>query len=278
MKTSISYTGSLSNFIESQLKPLLLSVGWIDLGTQTISGITFKALRNSRGQGFFYDITNPFGWFCYWPTARIMPNNFVPDQSLLKWNIVGSKIPASTSNSSNPSYSNVGFDIFYNDKSWIVIDKRVPDNIAYSYFYFTNFTKASFFISVNDNVFFTATNIVFANTLFFGKLNQHITVKDGVYYFNEDFSNNTGRESISIPKTFHKTGLFIPSNFVSNNTNINVSFPYLFIFNEVYEIRDFVYVNCNFDIDFSLSNFDFYRAYSHSNFSNIFIGVNRNVY
>ena len=280
MKTTITYTGNLSNFIESQLKPLLLSVGWLDLGIQTVSGITFKGLRNSIGQGFFYDTSNPYTWYCYWPTVRIINNDFVPNQSLLKWNIVGSKIPASTNNNSNPSYSNVAFDIFYNDKSWIVIDKRVPDNYSYSYHTLTNFTKASFFISINDNVFFTATNIVFANTLFWGKMNQHISVKNGVYYFNEDFSNNSIRESYQIPKTFHKTGYFVPCNFVSNNTNINISFPYLFIYNDVYEIRDFVYVNCNFDTDFSLGNFDFYQLYNNTSYplSNPYIGINRNVY
>jgi hypothetical protein len=278
MKTTITYTGYLSNFIESQLKPLLLSVGWVDLGTQVVSGITFKGLRNSIGQGFFYDVSNPSNWFCYWPTARIITNDFVPNQSLLKWNIVGSKIPSSNDNTNNPYYSNVSFDIFYNDKSWIVIDKRVATNYSYDQFYYTNYTKVSFFISINENVFFTATNIVFANTLYYGKLNQHITIKNGVYYFNEDFNNNTPRTSLGIPKTFHKTGYFVPCNFVSNNTNLNISFPYLFVYNDVYEIRDFVYVNCNFDMDFSLSNFDFYQALNNYNFSNLYIGINRNVY
>jgi hypothetical protein len=280
MKTTITYTGSLSNFIETQLKPLLLSVGWVDLGTQTISGITFKGLKNSIGQGFFYDVSNPNNWFCYWPTARTITNDFVPEQSLLKWNIVGSKIPSSNDNTNNPYYSNVSFDIFYNDKSWIVIDKRVATTYSYDQFYNTNYTKVSFFISVNNNVFFTATNIVFANTLFWGKIPQHITVKNGVYYFNEDFNNNTPRTSFQIPKTFHKTGIIIPSNFVSDNTNVNISFPYLFIYNDVYEIRDFVYVNCNFDTDFTLSNFDFYEVVNNTsqNFSNLYIGINRNVY
>jgi hypothetical protein len=280
MKATITYTGSLSNFIETQLKPLLLSVGWIDLGTQTVSGITFKGLRNSIGQGFFYDTSNPSGWYCYWPTARIINNDFVPNQSLLKWNIVGSKIPSSTDNTNNPSYTNVAFDIFYNDKSWIVIDKRVANNYSYDQFYNTNYTKASFFISINNNVFFTSVNTMWANTLFYGKLNQHITVKNGVYYFNEDFSNNTPRTNLVIPKAFHKTGYFVPCNFVSDNTNLNISFPYLFIYNDVYEIRDFVYVNCNFDIDFSLSNFDFYQLFNNNSYqlTNPYIGINRNVY
>ena len=280
MKTTITYTGYLSNFIETQLKPLLLSVGWVDLGTQTVSGITFKGLKNSRGQGFFYDVTNPSNWFCYWPTARTITNDFVPVQSLLKWNIVGSKIPSAQDNTDNPSYTSVSFDIFYNDKSWIVIDKRVPNAYDYSYFYYTNYTKASFFISLNDNLFFTATNIVFANTLFLGKLNQHITVRNGIYYFNEDFANNTPRTSLGIPKSFHKTGYFVPCNFVSDNTNANISFPYLFIYNDVYEIRDFVYINCNFDTDFSLGSFDFYQLYNNTSYqlSNIYIGINRNIY
>jgi hypothetical protein len=278
MKATITYTGSLSNFIETRLKPLLLSVGWVDLGTQTVSGITFKALKNSIGQGFFYDISNPSGWYCYWPTARTINNDFVPDQSLLKWNIVGSKIPSSNDNTNNPYYSNVFFDIFYNNKSWIVIDKRVPTNADRSYFYYTNYSKASYFISVNENVFFTSINEISNITLFWGKLNQFITYKNGVYYFNEDFNNNTPRTSFNIPKNFHKTGIFIPTNFVSDNTNVNISFPYLFVYNDVYEIRDFVYVNCNFDTDFSLSNFDFYLAISNNNFSNLYIGINRNVY
>jgi hypothetical protein len=280
MKTTITYTGYLSNFIETQLKPLLLSVGWVDLGTQTVSGITFKGLKNSIGQGFFYDVSNPYTWYCYWPTARTITNDFVPSQSLLKWNIVGSKIPSSNDNTYNPSYSNVVFDIFYNNKSWIVIDKRVPNTYSYSYHTQTNYTKVSFFISINNDVFFTATNIVFANTLFWGKMNQHISVKNGVYYFNEDFNNNSLRESYQIPKTFHKTGYFVPCNFVSDNTNVNISFPYLFIYNDVYEIRDFVYVNCNFDMDFSLSNFDFYQLYYNTSYlvSNPYIGINRNVY
>jgi hypothetical protein len=280
MKTTITYTGYLSNFIETQLKPLLLSVGWVDLGSQTISTITFKALKNSIGQGFFYDVSNPSGWYCYWPTARTIANDFVPSQSLLKWNIVGSKIPSSYDNTNNPYYSNVSFDIFYNNKSWIVIDKRVPNNIDNSYFYNSNYIKVSFFISVNNNVFFTATNITTINTLFFSRLNQHITIKNGVYYFNEDINNNTPRTSPNIPKSFHKTGYFVPCNFVSDNTNVNISFPYLFIYNDVYEIRDFVYVNCNFDMDFSLSNFDFYQLYNNTSYlvSNPYIGINRNVY
>jgi hypothetical protein len=280
MKATIIYSGYLSNFIETQLKPLLLSVGWVDLGTQVVSDITFKGLKNSRGQGFFYDVSNPNNWYCYWPTARTIVNDFVPSQSLLKWNIVGSKIPNSYYNTYDISYPDIGFDIFYNDKSWIVIDKRIPTNSAISYFYYTNYSRASFFISVNEDVFFTSTNELSNNTLFWGKLNQFITYKNGVYYFNEDFNNNTPRSSSEIPKAFHKTGIFIPSNFVSNNTNVNISFPYLFVYNDVYEIRDFVYVNCNFDSDFSLSSFDFYEIIQNSsyNWSNLYLGVNRNVY
>jgi len=281
MKDSINYTGYLRDFIENELKPRLLSVGWVDLGTQTVSGITFKGLKNTLNQGFFYDVSNPNNWFCYWPTGRTIVNDFVPPQTQLKWNIVGSKIPVSNSNTNNPSLSNRAYDIFYNDKSWIVIDKTPKTTDDYTYFYNTAYRNVAYFISLNENLFFTGNETQAVNTIFrlSPNLNKFITYYNGTYYFNEDFNNNTSRTPLNIPKEFHKTGYFTAHTIIFNNTYANITYPYVFVYNECFLFKDFVISVINFNSNFSLSNFDFYMISNYTEPCNqYYIGINREIY
>jgi hypothetical protein len=270
------------------LIPKLVSVGWTDLGTQTVSvnlygtvyNETFRGVKNSLGQVFCLE-NGAYGLFTIIPSTKNTPGNFIPDLTQLNWRVVGLKTPKANEGGAENLVFDNNFVFYYSDKSFILIDvSNIKTGWYNTYFKGTRYNPVLMFLSISPNVFLIAgANLLWPSAYF---RNDIIVVKDGVYIYNEDPTRNDAINVLNIDSNLIKAGFTPPYHWVPNSGYINAYFPKIFINNELIDQDYIISFIGTYDIphNTNIGNFDiFYLHKPYPNYIyyyNNYIGVNKN--
>lgn len=284
INTPNKYTYDLWNDI---LIPKLISAGWTDLGTQTVSvdlygtvyNETFRGVKNSLGQVFCLE-NGAYGLYTIIPSIKNLPGNFVPDLTQLNWRVVGSKTPkANDCCSRNPFFDN-NFVFYYNDKSFILIDiSNIKQNWQNAYFCETKYNPILMFLSIDSNSFLISNFPLILPFVY--HRTDIITVRNGLYFYNEDANKNTLTQVLNINSNLIKTGFHLILPFNPDSGYFNVAYPKIFTNNELISQDYVLFFTGAYDISHNtqIGNFDIFYLYKeYPNYvytANYYIAINR---